>query len=100
MLNSLLFQALNPEDCDEERPSEARVEISRQCFDSFNRNFKTYEPILSAIKRDYDQLLTQETRAASETGPLRSRVAALELELEMTTERLNMKLENKERLAD
>lgn len=62
-------------------PSEARVDIARQCFDSFNRNFKTYEPLLSKIKRDYDQLIDLYSRQVAELGPLRTRVASLELEL-------------------
>ena len=62
---------LNPEQCSDDTPSEARVEIDRQCFDAFNRNFKTYEPLLSKIKRDYDQLLDHYARGAREADTLR-----------------------------
>ncbi|KAJ3216775.1 Translin-associated factor X-interacting protein 1 [Dinochytrium kinnereticum] len=52
-----------------------RLQVYREAFDAFIHEFKTYEPILSEIKNEYEMALTTHQALVEELEPLRCKVA-------------------------
>ena len=58
-------------------PGDDKLQVSRECLDSLARNFKTYQPMLCAIKADYEQALDERARVARKVAPLEAQLDAM-----------------------
>lgn len=75
--------------------SEVRLQISRECLESFCRNFKTYDALLADIKQDYETVLENHARRAAKVGPLEAELNALQNKFDLTVAELERKHEGR-----
>ncbi|KAM7413954.1 hypothetical protein PAMA_018988 [Pampus argenteus] len=63
------LHAINP---NEPKYQELRLQVYRDAFACFIKEFKTYQPLLSAIKKEYENTLTYQQDHIRELEPLQS----------------------------
>ncbi|XP_071958609.1 translin-associated factor X-interacting protein 1-like [Antedon mediterranea] len=71
-LESFLKKELRNLDCSQSGPSELRLQAFREVFEYLIQDFKTYRPLLSAIKNEYEMMLSHQRQQIRELQPLKS----------------------------
>lgn len=71
-LEAFLQKELRSLDCAEMVPSEKRLQAFREVFEYLIEDFKTYKPLLSAIKHEYEMMLVHQREKMRELEPLKS----------------------------
>ncbi|XP_033125357.1 translin-associated factor X-interacting protein 1-like isoform X2 [Anneissia japonica] len=71
-LESFLKKELRNLDCSQTGPSELRLQAFREVFEYLIQDFKTYRPLLSAIKNEYEMMLSHQRQQIRELQPLKS----------------------------
>ncbi|XP_041377163.1 translin-associated factor X-interacting protein 1-like [Gigantopelta aegis] len=56
------------------KPSELRLQAHRQVFESMIEHFRTYRPLLAAIKNEYEMMLDYHKRRIRELQPLQEAI--------------------------
>ena len=72
-LEKFLHRELKLLGCYNSQPSEARLQVFREVFEYLLEEFKTYKPILSAIKNEYEMMLALQREKIRELEPLKVR---------------------------
>ncbi|KAK2560625.1 Translin-associated factor X-interacting protein 1 [Acropora cervicornis] len=70
-LEAFLQKELRSLDCAEVIPSERRLQAFREVFEYLIEDFKTYKPLLSAIKHEYEMMLVHQREKIRELEPLK-----------------------------
>ena len=81
---------------DDGEASAARLQVFREAFQYVIDDFKTYRPILSAIKNEYDMLLDKYAKRLHYIPPLKARLSTIQADVERQISRLT-KDQDKER---
>eukprot|EP00943_MAST-04B_sp_MAST-4B-sp1_P001699 g1699.t1 len=81
---------------DDGEASAARLQVFREAFQCIIDDFKTYRPILSAIKNEYDMLLDKYAKRLHYIPPLQARLQTIQADVERRISRLT-KDQDKER---
>eukprot|EP00949_MAST-11_sp_MAST-11-sp1_P003990 g3990.t1 len=68
--------------------SAARLQVYREAFQRFMEEFRTYKPLLSQIKSEYESLLDAYARQLHLIPPLRARLSTLQAEATQKMRRL------------
>ncbi|XP_029952598.1 translin-associated factor X-interacting protein 1 [Salarias fasciatus] len=68
------LQAVSP---DQPKSQELKLQVYSRAFACFIRAFKTYQPLLSAIKKEYENSLVHQQEQIRELEPLRSHLRLL-----------------------
>ena len=63
---------------DDGEASAARLQVFREAFQYVIDDFKTYKPILSAIKNEYDMLLDKYAKHLHYIPPLKARLSTIQ----------------------
>ncbi|KAF7660135.1 hypothetical protein LDENG_00287470 [Lucifuga dentata] len=71
-LESYLNRELQSISSTEPNLKELKLQVYRDVFDCFIKEFQTYQPLLSAIKKEYDNTLAYQQDQIREQGSLRS----------------------------
>nr|CAB3267300.1 translin-associated factor X-interacting protein 1 [Phallusia mammillata] len=58
--------------CTDPKPSELRLQAYREVFEYLIEDFKTYKPLLSQIKNEYEKMLSHHRQKIRELEPLKS----------------------------
>ena len=67
---------------DDGEASAARLQVFREAFQYVIDDFKTYRPILSAIKNEYDMLLDKYAKRLHYIQPLKARLSTIQADVE------------------
>ncbi|CAK8688954.1 unnamed protein product [Clavelina lepadiformis] len=59
-------------DCTDPEPSELRLQAYREVFEYLIEDFKTYQPLLSQIKSEYEKMLSHHRQRIRELEPLKA----------------------------
>ncbi|XP_068693975.1 translin-associated factor X-interacting protein 1-like [Montipora foliosa] len=103
-LEAFLQKELRSLDCAEMIPSEKRLQAFREVFEYLIEDFKTYKPLLSAIKHEYEMMLIDQREKIRELEPLKSMLVTvseqcekklLAAKKEEKSDMLEMKKENR-----
>ncbi|KAK5902750.1 hypothetical protein CesoFtcFv8_007979 [Champsocephalus esox] len=81
-LESYVHKELQMISSPEPQFQEQRLQVYRDAFGCFIKEFKTYQPLLSAIKREYENTLAYQQDQIRELEPLRSHVRLVTEECE------------------
>ncbi|KAH9502681.1 Translin-associated factor X-interacting protein 1 [Bulinus truncatus] len=65
------------------QPSELRLQAHREVFEYLIEDFKTYRPLLSAIKNEYEMMLAQQRQQIRHLEPLRVCILVLAFSLDI-----------------
>ncbi|XP_022094561.1 translin-associated factor X-interacting protein 1-like [Acanthaster planci] len=71
-LEMFLKKELRNLDGNKEGPSELRLQAYREVFEYLIEDFKTYKPLLSSIKTEYEMMLSHQREQIRELEPLKS----------------------------
>lgn len=97
-LESFLKKELRALGCTESKPSEKRLQAFREVFEYLIEDFKTYRPLLSAIKNEYEMMIINQRDKIRELEPLKAMLVTVSEQCERTL--LAMKEEEKRDLQD
>ncbi|XP_031561984.1 translin-associated factor X-interacting protein 1-like [Actinia tenebrosa] len=92
-LEAFLQKELRSLDCTEMVPSEKRLQAFREVFEYLIEDFKTYKPLLSAVKHEYEMMLVDQRETIRELEPLKSMLVTVSEQCEKKL--LAMKQEEK-----
>ena len=67
-------------------PSAARLQVFREAFQYVIDDFKTYKPLLAAIKNEYDMLLDKYARSLHYIPPLKARLSTAKADTQQRLE--------------
>eukprot|EP00698_Gefionella_okellyi_P008295 TRINITY_DN2052_c0_g1_i1.p1 TRINITY_DN2052_c0_g1~~TRINITY_DN2052_c0_g1_i1.p1 ORF type:complete len:849 (-),score=194.54 TRINITY_DN2052_c0_g1_i1:649-3195(-) len=67
-----------------DRPTEARLQVYREVFEMLIRDFRSYGPLLAAIKAEYEQMLEFSESQLQYMGPLQARLHTFKQEVAQT----------------
>jgi len=70
-LEGFLHTELRALDCPQKGPSELRLQVFREVFEYLISDFKTYRPLLSAIKNEYELVVSDLHQKVRELEPLK-----------------------------
>ncbi|XP_075251680.1 translin-associated factor X-interacting protein 1-like isoform X2 [Convolutriloba macropyga] len=70
-LEGFLHTELRALDCPQKGPSELRLQVFREVFEYLISDFKTYRPLLSAIKNEYELVISDLHQKIRELEPLK-----------------------------
>ncbi|XP_063721278.1 translin-associated factor X-interacting protein 1-like isoform X2 [Symsagittifera roscoffensis] len=70
-LEGFLHNELRALDCPEKGPSELRLQVFREVFEYLISDFKTYRPILSMVKNEYELVISDLHQKIRELEPLK-----------------------------
>ncbi|KAM9351913.1 translin-associated factor X-interacting protein 1 [Symphorus nematophorus] len=73
-LESYVNKELQSINSHEPKFQELKLQVYRDAFGNFIKEFKTYQPLLSAIKKEYETALAYQRDQIQELEPLRSRL--------------------------
>jgi hypothetical protein len=73
----------------EDGPSASKLQVYREAFSYFMEDFKTYKPLLSAIKNEYELLLDKYISRLHYIPPLKARLSTLTQETQQKMNELN-----------
>ncbi len=73
----------------EDGPSASKLQVYREAFAYFMDDFKTYRPLLSAIKNEYELLLDKYISRLHYIPPLKARLSTLTQETQQRIHELN-----------
>ncbi|XP_065064589.1 translin-associated factor X-interacting protein 1-like [Rhopilema esculentum] len=77
-LEKFLMKELKALDCaDSDKPSEKRLQAFREVFEYLINDFKTYRPLLSLIKNEYEKLIEHQREKIRELEPLQSLIVTI-----------------------
>ncbi|NXW56402.1 TXIP1 protein, partial [Eurystomus gularis] len=105
-LESYLRKELQSLDLTKKNAQELKLQPYREIFESFIDNFKTYKPLLAAIKNEYEATLAHQKKTIRALEPLKATVTTLSEECtrqrpalqEKEKDELNMLKQEKQRL--
>ena len=69
-------------------PSAARLQVFREAFQYVIDDFKTYKPVLSAIKNEYDLLLDKYAKRLHFIPPLKARLSTAQADVQQRIQRM------------
>lgn len=92
-LESFLKKELRVLGCTDSKPSEKRLQAFREAFEYLIEDFKTYRPLLSAIKNEYEMMIVHQREKIRELEPLKAMLVTVSEQCEKTL--LAMKEEEK-----
>ena len=97
-LESFLKKELRALGCTESKPSEKRLQAFREVFEYLIEDFKTYRPLLSAIKNEYEIMIIHQRETIRGLEPLKAMLVTVSEQCEKTL--LAMKEEEKADLLE
>ncbi|XP_028391683.1 translin-associated factor X-interacting protein 1-like [Dendronephthya gigantea] len=97
-LESFLKKELRALGCTESKPSDKRLQAFREVFEYLMEDFKTYRPLLSAIKNEYEMMIIHQRDRIRELEPLKAMLVTVSEQCDKSL--LAMKEEEKEDLED
>ncbi|CAF0871044.1 unnamed protein product [Didymodactylos carnosus] len=77
IIEDYLYNELKVLKCEETKPSDARLQVFREVFSSIIDDFKTYKPLLSAIKNEYEIMISSLNERIQQLEPLRQNLVLL-----------------------
>ncbi|XP_048577209.1 translin-associated factor X-interacting protein 1 isoform X2 [Nematostella vectensis] len=97
-LEAFLQKELRSLDCTEMVPSEKRLQAFREVFEYLIEDFKTYKPLLSAIKHEYEMMLIHQRERIRDLEPLKAMLVTVSEQCEKKL--FSMKQEEKSDMID
>ncbi|CAF1133761.1 unnamed protein product [Rotaria sordida] len=77
IIEDYLYSELKALGVEESTANESRLQVFREVFSTIIDDFKTYKPLLSAIKNEYEIMLTHLSDKVKELEPLRQQLVLL-----------------------
>nr|XP_002739306.1 PREDICTED: translin-associated factor X-interacting protein 1-like [Saccoglossus kowalevskii] len=97
-LDAFLKKELRALESSEVGPSEMRLQAYREVFEYLIEDFKTYKPLLSAIKNEYEMMLSYQREQIRELEPLRSMLVTVSEQCDQKI--MDLRNQEKEEMAD